>query len=64
MKDGLDELRERYPEWDMSPLWVALASAPDYRKLRAERDGTVVEAYDATTLGARIREAEVREKSE
>ena len=64
MKDGLDGLRERYPGWTIRAKWVARASAGDYRKVRAERGGIVLEALGTEEMAVKMRLAEVSKKSE
>jgi hypothetical protein len=58
MDDGLDGLRARYPGWSIQADWVPRPSASDYRRLRAQREGVTVMAFDTDTLAARILEAE------
>lgn len=55
---SLDQLRQQFPDWDITVSWVTAATGPDYRHLVAERDGLVLTGHTAADLTAKIRQAE------
>jgi hypothetical protein len=61
--DGLDELRERHPDWIIGATWVVRRSAGDVRRFYAERHGVTLVAFSEAALARQIREAEASARS-
>jgi hypothetical protein len=46
----VDELRKRYPEWDIQTQWITVASGPDRCIWLASHGGITVSAWSPSEL--------------
>lgn len=60
--DDIRALREQFPGWHLGVVWVAVASGPDKRRLIAGQGVSVVSAWNAAELAAKIRVEEVTDR--
>jgi hypothetical protein len=54
----VDQLRERYPGWDISESWTTAASGPDRRHLIASNGDITISAWTAAELAREIERQE------
>jgi hypothetical protein len=50
----VEQLRQLFPDWEITATWSAAASGPDRRHLSARKGDTVVSAFSADDLASMI----------
>jgi hypothetical protein len=53
--DGLDQLREQFPGWEISAHWITVPSGADMRILYASKDQHTISGLNPGDLAANIR---------
>jgi hypothetical protein len=54
-RDALELLREQFPAWQISSVWITSNSGPDRRRFWAARGDVFVSACSAAALASEMR---------
>jgi hypothetical protein len=54
-QSDMDQLRGEFPDWQIGSIWATAATAPDARRLYAQRGTVLLTAWEAAELAAIIR---------